>query len=191
MSVPPVSNDVARSTRDTLIALLGVAALVAISMMFAFSWLDSRTAPTIVFLATPDASIAAEVRGAVSTPGVVYLAPGSRMIDAVDATGGLSPDADRSLINLSTRIHDGQVIVVPTRPSSSEETGSGLININSASIDQLKELPGIGDVLAQRIVTYREINGPYQTVEDLVNVEGISESLVESLRPLITVTDND
>lgn len=159
--------------------------------MAGYAWMDSRSTPTIIFLATPDSLIAADIRGAVSTPGVVHLDPGSRMIDAVDAAGGLAPDADRSLINLSTRVSDGQMIVIPTQAPTDSISSDGRININTASAEQLKDLPGIGDVLAQRIVLYREFNGPYMNPNDLQKVEGISPTLIESLLPYITVTGDD
>lgn len=116
------------------------------------------------------------------------------MIDVVEAAGGLTSDADRALINLSSRVNDGQVITIPTIASEDLTTGSnqsGLININTASADELKQLPGIGDVLANRIIAYREFNGPYQTVDDLTNVEGVSSTLVDSIRDLITVSGDD
>lgn len=157
-------------------------------------WLDSRSTPKITFMGTPEMSIAIEVRGAVATPGVVFLEPGDRIIDVVQAAGGLTSEADRTLINLSARVSDGQVITIPTIAITDSTTGSGnarLININTASADELKQLPGIGDVLANRIIAYREFNGPFQTVDDLTNVDGVSSSLVDSLRDLITVTGND
>lgn len=191
MNPPPVSSESANETRLTALQLLIGMIALAVFVMAGFAWIDSRTTPTIIFLATPDTRIAADVRGAVSTPGVVRLVPGSRMIDAIDAAGGLSPDADQSLINLSARVSDGQMIVIPTQAPADTVSADGRVNINTASVDQLKQLPGIGDVLAQRIVLYREFNGPFMTPGDLENVEGISPALVESLLPYITVTGDD
>lgn len=175
----------------SLLHFLLASVAVAIFVMAGYSWLNSRTPPSIIFLATPDSRIATEMRGAISTPGVVFLSPGSRMIDAVDAAGGLAPDADRSLINMSSRVSDGQIIVIPTQVPAGSVTSDGRININTASVEELKNLPGIGDVLAQRIVLYREFNGPFQNPSDLQDVEGISPSLVESLLPYISVTGDD
>ena len=191
MSVQPVSNATATSTRDTLARFLAISVATAMILIAGNSWLDSRKTPTIVFMATPTTQIALDVRGAISTPGVVYLDSGSRMVDAIDAAGGLAPDADRSLINLSARVSDGQMIMIPTQPSSGGVTSSGQININTASVEQLKQLPGIGDVLAQRIVAYREFNGPFQSPDDLIEVEGISSTLVEQLLPYVTVSDDE
>lgn len=182
------------SLRNTL--LFGLALLVAMAVFTIATamWLDSRSTPRITFMGTPEMSIAIDVRGAVATPGVIYLDPGDRMIDVVEAAGGLTSDADRALINLSSRVNDGQVITIPTIASAdltTDSNQSGLININTASADELKQLPGIGDVLANRIIAYREFNGPYQTVDDLTNVEGVSSTLVDSIRDLITVSGDD
>lgn len=191
MSADLASTDDVNRTRDTVGWFLGIVVATALILMLGNAWLDSRKSPTIIFMADQNTLVAADVRGAVSTPGVVYLEPGGRMIDAIEASGGLAPDADRSLINLSARVGDGQMIVIPTQAPAESVTTSGRININTASIEQLKELPGIGDVLAQRIVAYREFNGPFQRAEDLAEVEGISPSVVESLLPYISVTGDD
>lgn len=191
MSAEPVSEADAAEVRSTIMWFLGIAAAAALFVIFTYSWLDSRKTPTIVFLATPEMSIAVDVRGAVSTPGVVYLDPGDRMIDLVESAGGLAPNADQSLINLSTRLSDGQVVMIPTqvpqRDVASAQTSS-LININTASVEELKQLPGIGDVLAQRIVAYREFNGPFLTVDGLAEVDGISQNVVDAIRQYVTVT---
>lgn len=192
MNTAPVSQEAAEQVRSRLKWFLAIVVTFAAFSFFTFSWLETRQTATIVFHASPQAHLAVDVRGAVSTPGVVQLNPGARMIDVIDASGGLTEDADRSLINLSTRVNDGQLIVVPTAVlESSDGHTAGLININTASAEELKELPGIGDVLANRIVMYREFNGPFQNVDQLIEVEGISSSLVESLRPLVTVSGND
>lgn len=182
------------SLRNTL--LFGLALLVAMAVFTIATamWLDSRSTPRITFMGMPEMSIAIDVRGAVATPDVIYLDPGDRMIDVVEAAGGLTSDADRALINLSSRVNDGQVITIPTIAGAdltTDSNQSGLININTASADELKQLPGIGDVLANRIIAYREFNGPYQTVDDLTNVEGVSSTLVDSIRDLITVSGDD
>lgn len=192
MNALPAINEHAARVRESLLVVLGIAVAVAVLVLFTYSWLDSRKVPSITFLATPHAQIAIDVRGAISTPGVVYLEPGARLIDVVNSSGGLAPNADQSLVNLSSRVLDGQMIIIPTQVPDGESTaGSGLININSASAAELKELPGIGDVLAERIVAYRESNGPFQTTDQLGNVEGISAALVESLAPHISVSGND
>lgn len=187
-----MSQEDAATTRQSLITYLGVSIAVAISVVAMFAWLDARKVPTITFVSTPQARIAVDVRGAVSTPGVVYLDPGARVVDVIKSTGGMAPNADQSLVNLSSRVVDGQMIVIPTQaPAGEISSGTRLVNINTATVDELKQLPGIGDVLAQRIVAYREFNGPFQSTDDLSAVEGVSTSLVDSLEPYITVSGDD
>lgn len=192
MTPQPASSEDVSDARMSLIGYFGIIVAVAFLLITTASWLDARKVPTITFVATPQGQIAVDVRGAVSTPGVIYLDSGARMIDVVNTSGGLSSDADRSLVNMSSRVMDGQLVVIPTQvPDGDVGAATSLININSASVDELKELPGIGDVLAQRIVAYREVNGPFQTTGELHNVEGVSTSLVESLQPYISVSGND
>lgn len=186
----PDDSEVA-DVRNTVIWFLAIATLVALVVLILFSWLDARRTPMISFHSTPESILVVDVRGAVSTPGVIELAPGSRMIDVISAVGGFSPEADQSLVNLSTRVNDGQMIVVPAIGTIDQPDLNGLINLNTASREELKQLPGIGDVLADRIVAYREFSGPFQSVDDLVNIEGISSGMLEELRPLVTVSGDD
>lgn len=182
----PASDQLRTNTALVLGVVMGTA-LIVFGVLW---WLNSQRQPQITFLATPHAGIAVEMRGAIATPGVIHLPPGARLIDAINASGGLTDEADRPLINLSARVSDGQVVVIPTMPSE-ESASAGLININTASVAELTQLPGIGDVLANRIVDYRELNGPYQRIEDLLNIQGISGNLLEEIGPLITVSSGD
>jgi competence protein ComEA len=139
------------------------------------------------------------VSGAVQTPEVYFLPPGSLVRDAIRAAGGPAPDADLNRINLARELSDQQQIYVPRRgeenpvPVISEgvpaRTASTrpLININTATVEELQELPRVGPALAQRIVAYREMYGPFQTPEDLMRVSGIGESIFAAIRDYITV----
>lgn len=190
-SQPAIDQKVALA-RSQMIAMLGITVAAALIVVFSLSWLDSRNASTIVFLATPKSEIAVDVRGAVSTPDVVFLSPGARVTDAVDAAGGFSPDADRSLVNLSTRVFDGQMLTIPTQaPVANESQSFGLININTASVEELKQLPGVGDVIANRIVNHREINGPFQSPDELIEIDGLSSGAIETILPMVTVSGDD
>ena len=184
-------TETAKESKAWLIWFLGVASAVAILVVSMSSWVDAQKVPVITFQATPIVSVGVDVRGAVSTPGVVMVNPGDRLIDVVDRAGGLSPNADLALINLSSRVSDGQMIVLPTQVPPGEFEGDELVNINTASVDELMQLPGIGEVLAARIVAYRETNGPFQSVDDLANIEGISFSLVDKLRPHVRISGGD
>jgi competence protein ComEA len=148
--------------------------------------------------ATPVALLV-HVAGWVHRPGVYELREGQRVIDAIDAAGGAKAGADLTAINLAALVTDAQQIVVakrgaagPGASSSGTTTGPGaggteLVNINTATLDQLETLPGIGEVLAQRIIDYREENGPFGSVEDLLDVSGIGDATLAELKPLITV----
>lgn len=133
------------------------------------------------------APIRIHVAGAVREPGVLELAPGSIVQDAVQAAGGALPEAQIDELNLAATLHEGQRVFVP---GAGEETVAmvaegQLVPINSASAPELERLPGIGPVLAQNIVEHRERYGPFQRAEDLLEVEGIGPAKLESIRDLI------
>ena len=141
------------------------------------------------------------VSGAVVRPGVYALPPDARVADALAAAGGATAEADLAQINLARRIHDEEQIHIPrqgepTLPiptpvlavakAPGGSTG-GKVNINTASAAELDALPGIGPGYAERIVSYRESNGPFEKVEDIQNVPGIGPATFERIRGLITV----
>jgi competence protein ComEA len=122
----------------------------------------------------------------------------SRVIDAIAAAGGATDEADLAGINLARRVRDEEQYYIPaqgeTPPLTLESAGTsgnqtnvdGLIDLNTASIDQLQTLPGIGPVLAGAIVEYRQGSGPFQTVDDIVNVPRIGPATLERIRGLVT-----
>jgi len=133
--------------------------------------------------------ITVHVAGAVRSPGVVEVAADGRVGDAIAAAGGALPDADLARVNLAAPLGDGQQVLVPT--TSAAATGAvaddGRVRINLAGIDELETLPGVGPVLAQRIVAYREEHGPFTVVEDLLDVSGIGEAKLAALREVVLV----
>jgi competence protein ComEA len=136
----------------------------------------------------------------VQEPGVYILEEGARVYEAVEKAGGQSDDADFEMINLAEPLYDGQPVYVPRKsdrdPSQIsggiyrgglQQVKDGKININSADKSQLETLPGIGAVKAQSIIDYREKNGPFKSVDDLLKVNGIGGKTLESLGDLIMV----
>lgn len=153
---------------------------------------------TPLFTPTP-APIRVHVAGAVRAPAVYKLSPGSIVQDAVEAAGGPASDADLDRINLALELRDQQQVYVPRQGEvdppplvSGGEPGEGesavaLVNINTAMAAELETLPRIGPTTAERIMEYREANGPFETIEDIQNVPGIGPVTFDGLKDLITV----
>jgi competence protein ComEA len=147
-------------------------------------------APAPTASASPAAVILVDVAGWVRRPGVYEFADGTRVIDAIDAGAVLSS------LNLAAPLVDGTQVLVPKESQSppTTETGTGtvsgatgLVNVNSATNTELETLPGIGEVIAQAIVDHRTENGPFTSVEQLVDVSGIGDATLETIRELVTV----
>lgn len=131
------------------------------------------------------------VCGAVVSPGVVSLPEDSRAEDALAAAGGFAENAWREYVNLAERVQDGEKLYFPTLEESEsmplQESGSGLVNINTADVAALCTLPGIGESRANDIISYRETNGPFGSCEDIMNVTGIKTSVYNKISDKITV----
>ncbi|MFL1436236.1 helix-hairpin-helix domain-containing protein, partial [Nocardiopsis protaetiae] len=142
--------------------------------------------------ADPEADVVVHVGGEVEDPGLYTLPPGSRVADAVEAAGGALPDADMDLLNLARSLVDGEQILVglpqPAAAVPPAGTAEGpLVNINQAGEAELETLPRVGEVTAGNIVSYREANGPFTSVDDLINVDRIGTKTLEEIRPHVTV----
>jgi competence protein ComEA len=158
---------------------------------------NGRLAGKPILLSTPldPPGVRVSVRGAVVSPGIYRLAPGSILQDLLDAAGGVLPQADTSHLNLVAPLSDGQEVRVPVQtPTSTGGTPASVlpadnekINLNTATREELESLPGIGPVLAQRIIEYRETHGPFQSVDELRNVDGIGPALLEKIRDLVEI----
>ena len=151
---------------------------------------------------TPE-PIQVHVAGAVVRPGVYDMQEDSRVQDVVEAAGGFVAEADKNALNLAARVEDGARLDIPyvagyvpeetegfvvvSEGTSSPQTEVELVDINSAQLDELDKLPGIGPTTAQKIIDYRDENGPFARIEDIVNVPGIGATTYESLKDLITV----
>jgi competence protein ComEA len=155
---------------------------------------------TVNILPPPTAApLILDVSGAVPRPGVYELPQGSRVIDAVDAAGGFLAEADKSTLNLAAPVSDGQKLDIPflagmeppaaivEDPALPPEVTGELIDINTATLEELETLPGIGPTLAQAIIDYRDENGPFYDISDLLFVDGIGDVTFERIMDLITV----
>jgi competence protein ComEA len=127
------------------------------------------------------------VMGRVHTPGLVELPAGSRVADAIAAAGGALPDTDLSTLNLARKLTDGELITVGVPAAVVDGGPAGPLNLNTATVEQLQELPGVGPVLAARIVDYRQRQGGFRSVEELLNVAGIGDAKYAELASLVTV----
>ena len=149
----------------------------------------------------PDAprDIVVHIEGAVNSPGVFTLPYGSRVHEVLALAGGATEDADLARVNLAAFLQDAQQVIIPTEAdeidyladsavdNQANQPGSGLININTADAGQLMTLPGIGPVLSGNIISHREANGPFDTVEQLINVPRIGTGILNNIRDLVTV----
>lgn len=147
--------------------------------------------------ATKEQDLYISVLGEVISPGVYILPKGSRVYEAINMAGGVTENANVYVLNLVMELEDGVQIVVPSLDEESLLQGYGLsenteetdgkININKASLAELKTLTGIGDVRAQAIIDYREKTGPFNEIEDLLKVNGIKESTFDKIKDSVCV----
>ena len=146
----------------------------------------STTQETVIFV---------DIKGAVNNPGVYQMKSGDRVKDALDAAGGLTDEADSQKVNLAQRVEDQMVIIVPkvgeeateipAGVTSKEAAKDGKVNINTATVEELKTLKGVGEKKAEAIIEYRKKNGSFKTKEDLMKVRGIGKKLFESFQERI------
>ncbi|MFK4804730.1 ComEA family DNA-binding protein [Microbacterium sp. ZW CA_36] len=143
--------------------------------------------------ATTRADLYVHVSGAVSVPGLYVLPAGARVVDAVAAAGGFADDADRDAVNLARTLDDGEQLPVlregeaPPVGASAAAPADGRVDLNTADAALLETLPRIGPALAERILAWRDDNGGFTSIEDLLAVPGIGDKMLESLRDLVTV----
>jgi competence protein ComEA len=161
-------------------------------------------APTsLTTVTTPAPAVVVNAAGAVREPGLYTLEPDARVADAVEAAGGLAGDADLDRVNLAAKVADGERVYVPRRGQPlpeviaggglsgsagvSGQSGTSLVDLNTATAEQLDALPGVGPATAQAILQYRQQSGSFRTVDDLARVKGIGPSKLAQLRDLVRV----
>jgi competence protein ComEA len=144
--------------------------------------------------AEPRRRLVVHIVGAVRRPGLYRLADGSRIADALRHAGGPTRKADLTLVNLAAPVADGTQVVVPRRtppagpggpPGDAGEEAAGPLHLNTATLEQLDELPGVGPVTAQKILDYRQQHGAFSSVDDLDAIPGIGPARLEQLRELV------
>ena len=142
--------------------------------------------------------ITVDVKGAVKSPGIYDLPVGSRVNDAVQKAGGLTEQADSKSLNLAQKVSDEALVYVPTKgeEAASQQTTSGAasstskdkkVNLNKASLEELKQVKGLGGKRAQDIIDHREANGKFKSVDELKKVSGIGAKTIEKLKDYVTV----
>jgi len=188
-----------------------VAVLVAVGLAVT-AWWVVRSDPSPVAPVAPAApgpadatasgsagdAVTVDVAGKVRRPGIAVLDPGARVVDALEAAGGARPGVDLSGLNLARVLVDGEQILVgvaapvaaapdATAPGTAATPGAALVNINTADLAELETLPEVGPVTAQAIVTWRETNGGYTSVDELLEVDGIGEATLAAMAPFVAV----
>ena len=193
--------------------LVGLVALLALTLGGAGLWYvrslpkpvavassnagEALPAPASSASTSPAVILLVDVAGWVRHPGVYEFDEGARVVDAIDAAGGARSGALLTSLNLAAPLTDGSQILVPkegdpgTAPVAGATGGAAvpgaLINVNSATATELEALPGVGEVIAQAIVDYRTENGPFTSVDQLLDVSGIGDATLEDIRELVTV----
>lgn len=143
--------------------------------------------------------IVVHIAGEVNKPGIVKLKENSRIIDAIEQAGGVNNNADLSNVNLAYILSDGQKINIPNKNEKEQKdiitqsagveidskNNKTMININTATIEELQKLPGVGEAMAKKIITYRTQNGKFKNIEDIKNVSGIGEAKFNNIKDFI------
>jgi competence protein ComEA len=165
------------------------------------TWLTLRSQPHVLaaspqagsapaMAAAPTNTVTVDVEGTVRKPGIVVLKTGARVVDAVKAAGGPYRRDQLHGLNLATVLTDGQQVVVgaPTAGSGAGATAAdGRVNLNAATADDLDAIPGVGPVTAESIVAWRDRNGMFHTVDELLEVDGIGPGKLAKIKPHVTV----
>lgn len=135
------------------------------------------------------------ITGAIANPGVYEIEPGGRVITVLQKAGGETPDADLSQVNLAAFVNDGEKILIPRKgealpvgDKSESPSTISRVDLNKASLEELMQLPGIGQDRAQAIIAYRQSHGGFASIEEITLVEGIGQATLERLKDLIMIT---
>jgi competence protein ComEA len=177
-----------------LAAFIVIGILLGVGVLFLITR-PPKGFPITLIPAPTTAPITIYISGKIMQPGLYRLPSGSRVNDAILAAGGFSEDANNEALNLAEILEDGEKVDVPglQKPLSTESITRSvnpaiiLVNINSAMVNELDSLPGIGPIIAQAIIDYRDANGPFKKIEDIVDVPRIGQVTFDNIKDLITV----
>jgi competence protein ComEA len=190
MRMPEISRRRALAYVAAVLSLLGVGGRFALDRSPPPE--PTPAAHALVAEAAPARKLVVHVVGAVRSPGLYRLDEGSRVDDAIREAGGPRRKAALELVNLAAPVADGQQVVVPIRAAagevavgSSAATPGGKVHLNSATLEDLDTLPGIGPITAQKILDYRAARGAFQSVDELDAVPGIGPARLAELKPLV------
>jgi competence protein ComEA len=177
--------------KNYLWGILGVLSGILLAGILLFVIRPEQGNPISIVTTTPT-TLMVHIDGAVRSPGVYPFTSGERVQDGINKAGGFAENADSRNINLAAKLSDGQKIHVPIAgetsiPVALPSADITLININTATLDELCELPGIGESKAGDIIAYRQTYGDFQNIMDLQNVPGIGASIFDKIDLLITV----
>lgn len=177
-----------RASVNLQLTVIGISVVLVVGGLLWFGMGSAEPGPITVTADHDPVSTAMSVHvsGEVTRAGLVSVPPGSRVADVVAAAGGATGTADLTAVNLAAPVRDGERVVVPAIGSTSQSGGAGEgIDLNLASASELEVLPGVGPVLASRIVAYRDDHGFFGSVEDLLDVPGIGEAKLDGMRDAI------
>lgn len=179
-----------------VLVVISTVALVALTLVF---WVNLNAQRRFL---TREQTVIVQVDGAVLRPGIYRVKENTRVFEVLEEAGGTTTDANLQGMNLAQPVYDGQRIVIPSRktsegsqfstnlsqfvPQTSSPPGSSHINVNTATLEELVALPGIGEVIAKRIIEYRETHGPFRRPEDLLEVKGIGPKKLEKIKDLVS-----
>ena len=190
------------SLKSVAVWLLAISALVlALTGAYFLGASNANVTEVEILIPTPAPAVV-QVSGEVRTPGIYELNRDDRVLAAIEAAGGTTESANIEHLNLAAIITDGSLIHVPSvQPtpsltivsesepldSTASDAVNGLINLNSATVDQLKSLPGIGETRANQIIALRTVVGRFSTIEQLLDIHGVGEKTLEAIRPMVVV----
>lgn len=187
--IKAVPEDPARRRKLMIAAAIGVALVVVAGALLSSGTPESHVtevAPTPYASLTPT-TVFVHVAGSVNTPGVYELPADARVFDAIAAAGGITAKADGTSINLARIVLDGEQIIVVPRGSGQAPSLPGKLNINRATAAEFDTLPRVGPTLAERIVAFRDDNGPFASIDSLGDVPGIGDVTLDGFRDQLTL----